>query len=148
MAKKTDLKYYEGIGRRKSAVVRARLYITDKKGIDVRGAKIVVGQHMMNGIDVYSYFSQETQKYMYKKPFDLTGSYDRFAVSLVSRGGGIEGQLDASLLAVSRALEKVDASYRPILKKENLLSRDSRIRERRMPGTGGKSRRQKQSPKR
>lgn len=65
------------------------------------------------------------------------------------QGGGKKGQLGAIIHGLARAIEKTDKeTLRPILKKAGLLTRDSRTRERRKVGTGGKARRVKQSPKR
>jgi small subunit ribosomal protein S9 len=63
-------------------------------------------------------------------------------------GGGQKSQLDALILSLARALIKSNLKFRPVLKKAGLLTRDARERQRRMVGTGGKSRRVKQSPKR
>jgi len=64
-------------------------------------------------------------------------------------GGGLKGQLDAATHAVAKALAKENReAFRTPLKKLGLLTRDSRIRERRKVGMGGKARRKKQSPKR
>jgi len=82
-------------------------------------------------------------------PFKITQTDDRFVVSALIRGGGKNGQLEAFVHAISRAIEKTDKeTMRPLLKKPGFLTRDARIRERRKVGTGGKSRRLKQSPKR
>lgn len=151
MTKKSkDVLYYEATGRRKTAVARVRLYIATKnKEVTVGGVKINAGQIMLNGKDITLTFGNSYEKKQFLTPLKLVQSEDRFAVSIVSRGGGKNGQLEAIVLGISRALEKVDKStYRPILKKEGLLKRDPRARERRKVGTGGKSRRAKQSPKR
>ncbi|MPM79759.1 hypothetical protein SDC9_126800 [bioreactor metagenome] len=58
------------------------------------------------------------------------------------------GQVDSLSLAIARGLVKIDEKFKSDLRVAGLLTVDSRIRERRMVGTGGKSRRQKQSPKR
>ena len=63
-------------------------------------------------------------------------------------GGGKTGQLSALTLALSRALVKSNPDFTSPLAKATLLTVDARVRERRMVGTGGKARRQKQSPKR
>jgi small subunit ribosomal protein S9 len=57
-------------------------------------------------------------------------------------------QLGAFVLGLSRALAAIDEGVKPVLRKKGLLTRDQRVRERRKVGTGGKARRQKQSPKR
>lgn len=151
MVKKTkDITFYEGLGRRKTAIARVRLYIISKnKEIDVGAIKMNAGQVFLNGKDIGKVYNTPYEKQRYLLPLRLTKSDNRFAVSIISRGGGREGQLDAIVLGIARALEKVDKdAYRPALKKEGLLKRDPRARQRRMVGTGGKARRAKQSPKR
>lgn len=147
MAKKDKtLTYYEAIGRRRSATARVRLYIT-KKATKVN-ADVQKGQIYVNDMPIEAYFPSEILKKQYMKPLELAGAESRFTISITTSGGGKQGQLDAVTLGLSRALELVDADNRKKLKPEGLLSRDSRVRERRMAGTGGRARRQKQSPKR
>ncbi len=147
--KKTEQTYFEGIGRRKSAVARVRLYLVDgKSDMMVNKIKIKKGDVLVNSKTAQEYFPHAYQKVAYEKPFALTETVARFAVVAKVVGGGTESQLEAVSLGASRALLKVDDSLRPSLKKEGLLTRDSRIRERRKVGTGGKARRKKQSPKR
>lgn len=151
MVKKTkDITYYEGLGRRKSAIARVRLYIVTKdKEVTVRGAKMHAGQITLNNQDVIKTFPAAYEKQQLTLPLRLVHAEERFAVSIISRGGGRTGQLEAITLGLARVLIKIDKdAYRPILKKEGLLRRDPRVRERRKVGTGGKARRAKQSPKR
>ncbi len=145
-----DLKYFEGVGRRKEAVARVRLYLTNKENTaNIFDHKIKKGEIFVNKKPISAFFSSQTDKNIYLLPLKLTGSEDRFAVSIILRGGGHIGGLEAIVHGLARALEKVNReTYRPILKKAGLLKRDSRERERRKVGTGGKARRAKQSPKR
>lgn len=148
--KEKTIHYYEGTGRRKEAVARVRLYIVGKdKTATVNGAKIKQGEIVVNKKPVDTFFHSLQEKIQYLAPFKLTNNEERFAVSVLIRGGGKKGQLEALIHGVARALEKSDKeTLRPLLKKEGLLTRDPRVRERRKVGTGGKSRRVKQSPKR
>ena len=151
MAKKTkDLQYYEGIGRRKEAVAQVRLYIGGKdKSVSLKGTKMKLGEVLVNSKKAELFFPAAYERNIYLAPLKLTNNEDRFAVTIFVRGGGKSGQLDAISLGIARALEKVDKeSYRSSLKKMGLFTRDSRTRERRKVGTGGKARRKKQSPKR
>lgn len=150
MAKKTpEIKYYEAIGKRKSAVALVRLYITEKsKEVTVSSLKIKKGEIMVNKKPVGDYFPGPVSEKLYMHPLALTGNDDRFAISILVKGGGLEGQLEATIHGLARAIEKSDKEKRTILKKDGLLTRDARIKERRKVGTGGKARRQKQSPKR
>src|SRR3989344_5223377 len=151
MAKKSAaLKYYQSIGRRKSATARIRLHLaTKEKEIAFGDKKVKKGEIYVNGMQIDKYFSGQSDKVEYLTPLKLTDNLDRFAITIQVVGGGKAGQLDAIVLGLARALEKVDrAAYRPLLKKQGLLTRDARIRERRKVGMGGKARRKKQSPKR
>lgn len=147
--KSKELQYYEAIGRRREATVRVRLYITHKdKETIVGSVKIKPGEIMVNKKPVQAYFPALAEKVTYLKPLKLTDSEVRFAISILTRGGGRAAQLEAMVLGISRALIKVNPTYRPALKKAGYLTRDARIRQRRRVGMGGKSRRAKQSPKR
>lgn len=149
MVKKNIIKYYESIGRRKSSIARVRLYIVGaQKEVMVKALKIKQGEMYANEKPINEYFRGEVSKIFYTYPFRLVDSENRFAVSIQVSGGGQIGQLSAVVLGLSRCLEKVNEEYRPLLKKEGLLTRDARIKERRKVGTGGKARRKKQSPKR
>ncbi|MFH0979608.1 MAG: 30S ribosomal protein S9 [Candidatus Roizmanbacteria bacterium] len=141
MAKKTkNLEYYEGIGRRKQAVARVRLYIKSHQ-------KIKAGEIQINNKPFEQVYSNYHRVFALL-PLRLTNNENRFAISIRTAGGGKNGQLEAIVHGIARSLSKVDESYRPILKKNGLLTRDPRKRERRKVGTGGKARRAKQSPKR
>lgn len=134
MAKKID--FLNAVGRRKSSIARIRLY---------RGK----GASAVNGIPAEKYFEGAVSAKALAKPFGVTETSDKYYFTARVSGGGKEGQLDALLLGISRTLVKVAPEKNKILlKKLNLLTRDSRIRQRRMVGMGGKSRRKKQSPKR
>jgi len=145
-----DIEYYEAVGRRKESSARVRLYIVSKKEktVTVKSNVIKQGQIMINSKLSEVYFPSTVEQNILAKPLVLTGVEDRFAISILVRGGGKSGQLDAIIHGISRALCLIDDTYRPKLKPEGMLTRDPRVRERRKVGTGGKARRQKQSPKR
>lgn len=151
MVKKTkDIHYYEAVGRRREAVARVRLYIVGKdKTAMVGGVKMKEGEMMVNKKPIEKVFPSLPEKILYLSPFKLTQTEGRFVVTIVVNGGGKNGQIEAVLHGLARALEKTDKDImRPLLKKAGLLTRDSRTRQRRHVGTGGKARRVKQSPKR
>lgn len=150
MKKNKDIQYYEAVGRRKEAVARVRLYIVGKdKTAMVGDKKIRQGEIFVNNKIATEQFPMAVHKARYLTPLEITETTQRFAVSVIVKGGGINGQIDAMVHGLARVLEKVDKeTYRPTLKKASLLTRDPRARERRKVGTGGKARRQKQSPKR
>ncbi len=129
--------YVEGIGRRKSAVARVRIYPKIK------------GDYAVNGLPVGQYFRgiiNAQAKYLL--PLELTGWVNKFAIYAKVSGSGSSGQLGAVIHGLSRALVNWNVELKPLLKAESLLTRDSRMKETRKIGTGGKARRQRQSPKR
>lgn len=136
MAKKSTKKdYIFAVGRRRASVARVRLH----KG---------KGETLVNTMPVSQYFAGITGD-LFNQPFLLTGTLDKYWVSAKIAGGGKKGQVVSLVHGISRALVQVDsAKFKPVLKAQGFLTRDSRTRERRKIGTGGKARRQKQSPKR
>jgi small subunit ribosomal protein S9 len=141
--------YYEGIGRRKVSTARARLYVITEGSMTIRGQSVAKGDITVNGKAIEKYFPGEIMKKVYSEPFRTTNTIGRFAVTVTATGGGLNGQLASFLLAISRALEKVDKEkFRPILKKRGFLTRDPRAKQRRKAGFAGKARARKQSPKR
>jgi len=151
MPKKTkDVQYYEGVGRRKQSVARVRLHLVTKEKLATVGdKKLKAGEIYLNNKPIGQMFSSLYEQECYLMPLKLTNTVDRFAITIVVNGGGKRGQLDAVVHGLSRALELVDKeTNRPLLKKEGLLKRDPRKKERRKVGRGGKARKAKQSPKR
>jgi small subunit ribosomal protein S9 len=146
-----NLTYYEAVGRRKQSVARVRLYLVKKssEAVHVGQLKINAGEIFINGKPIETTSFKSYKKNYLSLPLILTKNEKRFAVSINVNGGGTTGQLDAMVHGISRALIIVDNdTYRPILKVNGLLTRDSRKKETRKVGTGGKARRMKQSPKR
>ncbi len=127
--------YIAAIGRRKSAVSSAKLY-TGKS------------ESHVNGMEVSKYFPGQHDEKIYLRPFAVTETEGKYYFQAKIIGGGKSGQMDALVLSLSRCLKKIDETHTSALRAAGLLTVDSRVRERRMVGTGGKARRQKQSPKR
>jgi small subunit ribosomal protein S9 len=135
--KETKLSYYFAVGRRKVAVARVKLHLGGDKSFTV------------NGRDVASYFPGEVAKMSYLEPLKATSNANRFTIEAKVTGSGPNGQLGAVIHAIGRALDKIDPEkYHALLRRRGFLTRDPRAKERRKVGTGGKARRQKQSPKR
>ena len=134
MAKKLNYTYMGG--KRKTSSARVRLF---------HGK----GESTVNGKPIAEFFPGEVNKTQWEKPFGLTETTGKYYITARVVGGGVRSQLKAIVLGIARAMSKANPEkFRPLLKKGGLLSRDSRERQRRMVGKGGKSRRQKQSPKR
>ena len=109
------------IGRRKASV--ARIYL--KKG---------KGNITVNGKDIKDYFPVSTMQYKIEQPFKILNIDKKFDLSISVVGGGNTGQAEAIRLAISRALCDVDSENRTLLKSNGLLTRDSRVVERKKPG--------------
>lgn len=115
--------YFEAVGRRKSAVARVRLFEKTKGGnIDV------------NEKDVVIHFPTAELQEIIKSPLKKVGMEKSFYISVKVNGGGVRSQADAIKLGISRALLKVDAELRAVLKPEKFLTRDARVKERRKFG--------------
>lgn len=137
------------VGRRREAKARVRLYPDIKEDILWGDKTINKGQIFVNQKPIEEYFSSEVEKVSYSEPLRTTNTLGKFTFTIKVEGGGKNGQLEALVNGIARALEKYDKEkFRPILKKKGFLTRDARTRERRKVGRGGKARRLKQSPKR
>ncbi len=146
---KKETMYYEAVGRRKTASARARLYVVTGESMTVKSVEVKKGDMIVNGKPVEKFFPGDVYQKKYQEPFRTTNTMNRFVTSITTTGGGLDGQLGATIHAVSRALIKVDnEKFRPILKKRGFLMRDPRAKQRRKAGFAGKSRARKQSPKR
>ena len=109
------------IGRRKASV--ARIYVSEGKG------NITV-----NGKDFKEYFPVDTMQYKLEQPFNIANLARKFDVKVNVNGGGTTGQAEAIRLAISRALCEMNPENRVSLKPEGMLTRDSRVVERKKPG--------------
>ena len=119
MAKAAE-RYY-GTGRRKKSV--ARVYVMPGKG------KITINKR-----DIDEYFGLETLKVIVRQPLVATETEGKYDIVVNVKGGGYTGQAGAIRHGLSRALLKVDAEFRPTLKKEGYLTRDPRMKERKKYG--------------
>jgi small subunit ribosomal protein S9 len=122
------------LGRRKSSV--ARVYLTPGTGVVV-----------INGRTPENFFPLATQRAKLYRPFELTDNVEKYDVKVNVKGGGTTGQVEAIRLGVARALVKIDAEYKPLLKAESLMTRDPRMVERKKFGQP-KARKQFQFSKR
>jgi small subunit ribosomal protein S9 len=112
---------FYGTGRRKTSV--ARVYLVPGTG------KITINKR-----DLDDYFGLETLKVVVRQPLVATETLDKYDVKVNVYGGGFTGQAGAIRHGISRALLKVDAEYRPVLKKAGFLTRDPRMEERKKYG--------------
>lgn len=117
-------KIFYGTGKRKTSV--ARVWMRSGQG-----------SFKVNERELENYFPLETAKAMIFQPLELTGTLGQFDISVNVQGGGIKGQAGAIRHGISRALLTVKEEFREILKKAGLLTRDSRIKERKKYGQKG-----------
>jgi small subunit ribosomal protein S9 len=119
----TTQEYY-GTGKRKSSTARVFL---------APGA----GSITVNKRDLNQYFSNETQRTLIRYPLTLTDNVGKFDIRVTVDGGGIVGQAGAIRLGITKALIEFNAELRARLKRAGLLTRDSRIKERKKYGQKG-----------
>ncbi len=120
MAKSEKIVYY-GTGRRKSSIARVRL---------VEGS----GKITINGEDIDKFFGLETLKVIVRQPLVVTNTSSKYDVVCSVKGGGFTGQAGAIRHGIARALNEANSEYRPALKQNGFLTRDSRTKERKKYG--------------
>jgi small subunit ribosomal protein S9 len=123
MAAKTTNDFI-GTGRRKTSVARVRLATG-------------TGKITVNGRPFENYFPLETLRATAAQPLAVTGTAEKVDTNVNVNGGGPNGQAGAVSHGIARALLKFDANLRPQLKAEGLLTRDSRMKERKKYGQPG-----------
>lgn len=148
--KNTKKDYIFAVGRRKAAVARVRLYEAVKADLSWGELAVKKGELFVNQKPIAEYFSGEISRRLYTEPLRITNAHQmNYAFTIKIAGGGPSSQLQAAIAGIANALTKLDPEkHRAILKDKGFLTRDARVRERRVVGMGGKSRRKKQSPKR
>ena len=109
------------IGRRKTAI--SRIYMSAGSGAI-----------SVNGKDYKQYFPTEVLQIILNQPFATVNGIGGYDVSVNVSGGGVAGQAEATRMAIARALVEMNAEFRPALKKEGFLTRDSRMVERKKYG--------------
>lgn len=114
--------YIEAVGRRKSAIARVRIFSSDKYSFEI------------NERALDDYFPVDELRRTVRKVFESVNIPQKFKVSVHISGGGVSSQADAISLGIAIALEKFEPELRSTLKKQGLLKRDARIKERKKPG--------------
>ena len=114
--------YYEGIGRRKEASARVRLFPGG------------TGRVIINDKDGADYLTRTGDLDAVLQPLRVIGQERGYDVTVHVSGGGVTGQRDAIRLGVARALLKLDPDTKPALRSADLLTRDARVKERKKPG--------------
>jgi small subunit ribosomal protein S9 len=118
----SNQQFFYGVGRRKSAIARVRLYPGE-------------GKITVNGKPSRDYFGgRELHQTVMVEPMRVTGTADRFDVVVTVVGGGVSGQAGAIRHGISRALVRFDEELRSPLKQGKFLTRDARPKERKKVG--------------
>jgi small subunit ribosomal protein S9 len=114
--------YLYAVGRRKTAVCQVRLWPNGKGGIEVNGKVFT------------QYFTTPENQIIVESALKAVGQDGKVDIKISARGGGLAGQAEAARLGITRALMKIDESYRKTLKKMGFVTRDPREKERKKYG--------------
>ena len=118
----TKRAYFYGVGRRKTSTAQVRVHIDGK------------GRLYVNKIEYRKYFPHFEIQKIVTKALDLLKEKQNLDISVQVKGGGFRGQAEAILLAISRALVKLNSEHREKLKHAGFLKTDARKKERKKPG--------------
>ncbi|MDI6890243.1 MAG: 30S ribosomal protein S9 [Thermodesulfovibrionales bacterium] len=118
-----EIQYY-ATGRRKTCIARVTIAPGD-------------GQIIINGTPVNIYFPRETMRMMLRQPIELAGITGKYNITATVSGGGLTGQAGAIRHGIAKAIVNMDNDLRLRLKKEGLLTRDPREKERKKYGQKG-----------
>ena len=119
-----DRKYIEGIGRRKRASARVRIYLDGDSN----------GEFIVNDKDVREFFPRFGDYETLIGPLEDSELMGKVDVTVHIEGGGVTGQTGAVRLGLARALVKYDENLRGVLRTHGHMTRDARIKERKKPG--------------
>jgi small subunit ribosomal protein S9 len=112
---------FNGTGRRKKSIARVRI-VAGKGNITI------------NKKSLDEYFGTDILKVIVKQPLVVTNTVDKYDVVCSVEGGGFTGQAGAIRHGIARALLAANAEFRPVLKQNGFLTRDSRMKERKKYG--------------
>jgi small subunit ribosomal protein S9 len=118
---KKDTTVFMGTGRRKTSIARVRI---------MPGK----GNFTINGKDINDYLNTDVLRTLAKQPFAVSGTEGKFDTIVKVEGGGLSGQAGAIRHGIARALVLADEANKPAIKAAGLLTRDSRMKERKKPG--------------
>ena len=118
-------KYYQSVGRRKTAIAQVRLFPAGS------------GKITVNGLDLSEYLNTQQHRDIATSPLKEVGKLDSMDVTVRVVGGGKSGQADAIKMGLARALVKYDETFKPTIKAHGMLTRDARKKERKKFGLRG-----------
>ena len=113
--------YFQKTGRRKSAIAQVRLL--------PGGGAIII-----NGTPYEELFPRQAHRQTIVRPLMVTETLGKYSVMVKVAGGGVTGQSGAISHGIARSLVEADESFKPVLRQNGLLTRDSRVKERKKPG--------------
>jgi small subunit ribosomal protein S9 len=119
-----DSDYMRATGRRKSAAAQVRI---------LPGSGLIT----VNSKEFAQYFPGEPLRGYVTQPLMITGTLDKYDIKVTVKGGGKMGQAAAMRHGLSRALVKSEPNCKGVLKESGMLTRDSRVKERKKPGQPG-----------
>ena len=115
---------YHAVGKRKTSI--ARVYVKPGRGL------ITINRKPMD-----EYLSREVDKLVIRHPLELTDTVNKYDISVNVKGGGNTGQAGAIRHGLTRILVRINPDFRAVLKKADLMTRDSRVKERKKYGQPG-----------
>jgi len=115
------MQYFDAVGKRKTSVARVRI----SPG---------TGKRLINDVQMNRYLARETLEMIVEQPLQIADLSEKIDVRVNVKGGGLAGQAGAIRHGISRALVKYDEAFKDDLKKNGLLTRDSRMVERKKSG--------------
>ncbi len=115
------VKYFTGLGKRKTSI--ARVFIKEGKGLI-----------SINNRTLEEYFKRPTSRMVVEQPLNLVAVMGKMDIRVNVVGGGLSGQAGAIRHGITRALMEFNPEFRPVLKSAGLVTRDSRIKERKKYG--------------
>ncbi|MGA7676988.1 MAG: 30S ribosomal protein S9 [Dehalococcoidia bacterium] len=118
----TTQTYDRGTGKRKCAIAQVKLFSGGK------------GEIIVNGKPYQELFPRFEHRRNIERPFVATETVGKFNVEVKVIGGGVSGQAEAIRHGIARALVKANEQFKPLLRQEGLLTRDSRVKERKKYG--------------
>ena len=121
---KKEAQYWEGLGRRKTARARVRLY---EKGTGFT----------INDKKLETYFRLPSLVEMAASPLAIAGLTSKFKITVRASGGGVHGQAEAVRHGLARAIVKYNHDFHQLMREQGYLTRDPRMKERKKPGRKG-----------
>jgi small subunit ribosomal protein S9 len=126
---KKSTKYFEAIGRRKTAIARVRIFVRENKEKEKEQELFLINEKSLR-----DYFPVSQLQETALSPLKEAGCIDLFKISTMVKGGGFSSQAEAVKHGISKALVLFDINFKQKLKKAGFLTRDSRMRERKKFG--------------